>query len=199
VGWVASWCVRECEWCDDRRPGLFFFLYFYSLNSDVSIHEPNVTLLTELVTAFTYIIYIYKMEDVLEQSHGDFALSECSYRDMSVSIVGGTRRDTFRFDELLYDDVNIAVTPSVLIVRRTRRCLCWVRRYEKEYLIQDIGKVEVGEHAPKQHRFRKNNINSNTKLANINLEVRKHANVLLFAQYPEAAAIAIENAKKIFY
>lgn len=132
------------------------------------------------------------MDDVMDQSQADFALSECSYREMS--IVGGTRRDTFRFDELLYDDVNIAVTPSVLIVRRTRRCLCWNRTSEKEYSIQDIGKVSVGDGVKTQYRQR-----FKTKLCNMDLEVRKKANVLLFAQYPEAAAMAIENAKKIFY
>lgn len=136
------------------------------------------------------------MDDVLEQSQADFALSECSYRE--VSVVGGTRRDTFRFDELLYDDVNIAVTPSVLIVRRTRQWLCFWRTSEKEYSIQDIGKVCVGDELI-QLQQKSGAKRQPKQLCNMNLEVRKHANVQLFAQYPVAAANAIENAKKIFY
>ena len=113
---------------------------------------------------------------------------------------GASRRETFRFDEVLYSDATILVTPSMLL------CAGKWRR-EREIRIQDVGYVKMPQLGGKRRRPWWRRWAAQQRLLH-NLQVEVFADrggwpvashVLLHAENPGAAALAIENAKGIVY
>lgn len=123
-------------------------------------------------------------------------LSTLSSGDAS-STPGASRRETFAFDQVLYSDERIAVTPSVLVVVDSRRR--WPLR-ESEYNIQDVGQVRMPQLASARTWWR-----PRRTLHNLRVEVHSDgcvpavSVVQVHAENPGAALLAIEKAKGIVY
>lgn len=118
---------------------------------------------------------------------------------------GASRRETFRFDQVLYSDDTILVTPALILCATGK----W-RRKEREIRIQDVGYVEMPQLGGNNNKRRRpwwcRWIMKRRLLHNLQVEILTYrggwptaSHVLLCAENPGAAALAIENAKGIVY